>query len=55
MLGKCPVFKEEEYLYIVGIHSEVKDETLEEGFMGIFDKLDCSNDEDHIEACTWVS
>ena len=38
-------------LDIVSIPSEVKDETLEENVVGIFNKLGCSIDADWIEAC----
>ena len=42
-------------LDIVSIPSEVKDETLEENVVRIFNKLGCSIDADRIEACHWVS
>ena len=42
-------------LDIVGIPNEVKDESLEESVVGIFDKLGCSIDNDWIETCHWVS
>ena len=48
-------YSRRECLDIVGIPSEVKDETLEESVVGIFDKLGCSIDTDRIEACHWVS
>ena len=32
----------------------MKDESLEETAVGIFDKLGCSIDTDRIEACHWV-
>ena len=44
-----------EDLDIVDIPSEVKDKTLEESIIGIFDKLDCSIDADRIEAYHRVS
>ena len=42
-------------LDIVDIPSEVKDKTLEETVVGIFDKLCCSIDSDWIQACHQVS
>ena len=53
MLGEWPVFKQ--CLDILGIPSEVKNETLEENVVGIFDKLGCSIDTDRTEACHRVS
>ena len=44
-----------EYLDIISIPSEVKDETLEDRVVGIFDKLGCSIDSDWIETCHRVS
>ena len=48
-------YSRRECLDIVSIPSEVKDETLEESVVGIFDKLGCSIDSDRIEACHRVS
>ena len=48
-------YSRRECLDIVGIPSEVIDETLEESVVGIFDKLGCSIDSDQTEACHQVS
>ena len=48
-------YSRSECLHIVGITKEVKDETLEESVIGIFDKLRCSIDTGQIETCHQVS
>ena len=48
-------YSRRECLDAVGIPSEVKDETLEENVVGIFDKLGCNINSDRIEACHRVS
>ena len=54
MLGKCQ-YSARKFLDIAVIPSEVKDETLEESFVEIFDKIGCSINSDWIEACHQVS
>ena len=44
-----------ECLDIVGIPNEVKEESLEQSVVGIFDKLGCSIDADRIVTCHQVS
>ena len=44
-----------ECLDIVGIPNEVKEESLEQSVVGIFDKLGCSIGTDQIEACHLVN
>ena len=48
-------YSRRECLDIVGIPNEVKDESLEESVVGIFDKVGCNIDVDSIEACHRVS
>ena len=48
-------YSKKECLDIVGISSEVKDETLEESIVRLFDKLGCSIDTDRVEAYHRVS
>lgn len=44
-----------ECLHILGIPSEVDNETVEESMVGLFIELGYSIDLDSIEACPWVS